>query len=235
MEHLPVSIYFVFGVTVLLAILLFYKATNRSNIFWKIVVSWLLFQTIISSTGFYKNTDTFPPRFALLLLPPIIMIIWLFVSLKGRLFIDNLDLKTLTLFHIVRIPVELVLFWLYTYKVIPGLMTFEGGNLDIFSGLSAPFIYYVGFVKKKLSKRVILFWNFVCLALLMNIVFHAILALPTGFQRFGFEQPNIALLYFPFVLLPTCLVPLVLLSHLASFRKLLFGKEKNASTKISLH
>ena len=232
MEHLPILIYIVFSITVLLAIRLFYQAANKAKSFLKIVLPWLLFQTIVSSSGFYQNTNTYPPRFALLLLPPLIMIIRLFLSSRGRLFLDKLDIRVLTILHVIRIPVELVLFWLFNNQVIPGVMTFEGRNFDIFSGLTAPVIYYFGFVRKNLNKRVILLWNFICLALLMNIAFHAIFSLPTGFQQFGFGQPNIAILYFPFVLLPACLVPLVLLSHLASIRQLILNKERDYYNRI---
>jgi hypothetical protein len=100
-------------------------------------------------------------------------------------------------------------------------MTFEGRNFDIFSGLTAPVIYYSGFIKKRLGKNVILLWNFICLGLLINIVVNAILSAPFPFQMFAFDQPNIAILYFPFVWLPGCVVPLVLLSHLATIRQLL--------------
>lgn len=227
MEHLPMVIYFVFGISVLLGILFFYEATHRSKGFLQMIVPWIIFQTIISSTGFYLNTHTYPPRFALLLLPPLIMIIRLFGSLKGRLLIDKLDIKMLTILHVIRIPVELVLFWLFSNKVIPGIMTFEGRNFDIFSGVTAPVIFYFGFIRKKLSQRVILAWNFLSLALLMNIAFHAIFSLPTAFQQFGFEQPNIAILYFPFVLLPACLVPLVLFSHLAAIRQLIMNNDRD--------
>jgi hypothetical protein len=105
-------------------------------------------------------------------------------------------------------------------------MTFEGRNFDILSGLSAPFIYYFGFVKRRLSNALILGWNFICLALLINIVANAILSVPTPFQKFAFDQPNIGVLYFPFNLLPACVVPLVLLSHLVAIRRLLHAKEK---------
>jgi hypothetical protein len=36
----------------------------------------------------------------------------------------------------------------------------------------------------------------------------------------AFDQPNIAILYFPFVWLPSVVVPGVLLAHLVSLRKL---------------
>jgi len=224
MNNLPFYIYLVFGLTLLLAIFIFYKATNNSKSFLTTIIIWIIFQTVVSLTGFYKIANTIPPRFALLIMPPLIMTIVRFNTKRGKHFIDNLDIKVLTLFNIIRIPVELVLYWLFIHKEIPELMTFEGRNFDIFSGISSPIIYYFGFVKKKLNKSILLVWNFICLALLLNIAFNAILSLPSAFQQFAFDQPNIAILQFPFVFLPSVLVPLVLFSHLASIRQLLFNK-----------
>jgi hypothetical protein len=118
-----------------------------------------------------------------------------------------------------------VLFWVFLHKGIPEVMTFEGRNLDIISGITAPVIYYLGFVSGRLWPRTILSWNLICLALLVNIVTTAILSTPYPFQRFGFDQPNVAIFYFPFVWLPAVIVPIVLLSHLAAIRKLI-GKKK---------
>ncbi|MFY7909091.1 MAG: hypothetical protein ACOVO2_06045, partial [Emticicia sp.] len=77
------------------------------------------------------------------------------------------------------------------------------------------------FVKKTLSHKILLSWNIMCLLLLINIVFNALLASPVPFQQFAFEQPNIAILYFPYNLLPSMVVPLVLFSHLVAIRRLL--------------
>lgn len=221
---LPIYVYIVFGLTVLSAILLFYKATHFSKSFLILIIVWIIFQTIISILGFYKIANTIPPRFGLLIIPPLILILIRFNSKKGKQIIDNLNIKTLTLFHTLRIPVELVLYWLFIHKAVPELMTFEGRNFDIFSGLTAPLVYYFGFVRKSLSRNILLLWNFICLALLFNIAFNAILSLPSAFQQFAFDQPNLAILHFPFVLLPSVLVPLVLFSHLASIRQLLYNK-----------
>jgi hypothetical protein len=220
MENLPIYIYLVFGITVLGSVGLFYKAANYSNTVLILLLSWLGIQAVISMTGFYQNSYAMPPRFGFLVLPPVLLTIALFVTEKGRQFIDSLDMKTLTMFHIIRIPVEIVLFWLFLHKGIPQLMTFEGRNFDILSGLSAPLIYYWGFVQQKLSRKALLIWNFICLGLLINIVANAALSIPTPFQQFAFEQPNIAVLHFPFVWLPGCLVPMVLCAHLVSIRQL---------------
>lgn len=226
MENLPAYISIVFGLTTILAVGLFYKATNNSKATLIILLSWLALQTFIGLSGFYTVTNTIPPRFLLLVIPPFLFIIGLFSTSKGRQYIDSLDAKTLTLLHTIRIPVEIVLYWLFFYKTVPGLMTFEGRNFDILSGLTAPIIFYFGFIKNRLDRKILLIWNFICLGLLINIVANAVLSAPFPFQKFAFDQPNIAVLYFPFNWLPSCIVPLVLFSHLATIRQLINTRRK---------
>lgn len=223
MQNLPPHIGIAIALTTLITIWFFFKATGNSKTVLIVLAIWLVIQSAISVTGFYTVTDSLPPRFLLLVLPPFLFIAGLFVTVRGKRFIDNLNVKTLTILHVIRIPVEIVLFWLFISKTIPQLMTFEGRNFDILSGLSSPVIYYFGFVRKQLSKKVIIAWNLICLLLLFNIIVNAIFSLPFPFQKFAFDQPNIALLHFPFVWLPCCIVPIVLFSHLASIR-ILAGK-----------
>lgn len=221
METLPFYISIIFILTVILTTWLFYRATRQSSTSLIIILSWILVHSIMGFTGFYTITNTLPPRFLLMVAPPMLLIIGLFASSKGRKFIDSLDLKSLTFLHTIRIPVELVLYWLFLQKTVPELMTFEGRNLDILSGISALVITYFYFTKKQTNLKTLLIWNFICLGLLVNIVVNAVLSAPSPFQQFAFDQPNIAVLYFPFNLLPAVVVPLVLFSHLAAVRQLI--------------
>ncbi|MBL7818187.1 MAG: hypothetical protein JNL70_24465 [Saprospiraceae bacterium] len=220
MENLPIYIPIVFTLTTGLTVIFFSKATPQYRMVVTLIFAWLLIQSLVSLTGFYTVTNTLPPRFLLLVLPPVILIAALFFTIRGKAFLDTLDPSVLTLLHVVRVPVELVLWWLFLHKAVPELMTFEGRNFDILSGLSAPIIYYWGMKKGKISKNIQLLWHFVCLGLLINIVATAILSAPTPLQQFAFEQPNIAVFHFPYVWLPCCIVPLVLWSHLVVIRYL---------------
>ena len=220
MEHLPLYIKIVFILTTLLTLFMLWKA-NRNPRMALVVILWLVLQAIISLTGFYTVTNGTPPRFALLTMPPVFFIIILFLTKVGRRAIDGFNAKTLTLLQIVRIPVEITLYWLCMRKAVPVIMTFEGRNFDILCGLTAPLIYYFGYVKNSLSRNVLIGWNAVCLLLLTNIVVTAVLSAPLPFQRFGFDQPNIALFYFPFVWLPCFIAPVALFSHLVVLRKLI--------------
>ena len=231
-DNLPTYISLIFGLTTVATLLLFTWTIRNSDsettrkkstsIFIGLTI-WLIIQTVLTLNNIY-NTDTnsFPPKIFLTgILPTILTIVSLFATLKGRQFIDSLPLKNLTYLNLVRIPVEIVLFWLFLHKAIPELMTFEGRNFDILAGLTAPFIAYFGFTKKKISRKTILIWNFVCLGLLINIVVNALFSAPSPIQKFAFEQPNIAILNFPFSWLPTFIVPIVLFGHLTSIRQLL--------------
>ncbi|GAA4278373.1 hypothetical protein GCM10022259_30980 [Aquimarina mytili] len=189
------------------------------------VLIWAIAVGVLGLSGFYQKIDTFPPRFVFLIGPGFVVVLLLFLTKRGRQFMDSLNLKWLTILHVVRVPVEIVLHAVFLSGLIPVYMTFEGYNFDIISGITAPLVYYWVFKKKKLGNRFLLFWNFVCLALLINILTIAILSAQTPFQQLAFDQPNIGVTYFPFVWLPAVIVPIVLLSQLAAIRKLLLGSQ----------
>ena len=139
----------------------------------------------------------------------------------------NLNSNYLIAIHTLRLPVELVLYQLYLAGKIPKIMTFHGWNLDILSGLTALIILVYPLITKKYIRPSIVFiWNSIGLVFLAIIVSLAILSAPLPIQQFGFAQPNIAVFEFPYCYLPTCIVPIVLLSHI-----LIIKSYKQASMK----
>ena len=226
LNGLPLYIPLLFILTTIATFIFFIAAIkkndpgNRSIFISLILIVWLALHAILSISGFYTVTNQTPPRFMILVAPPFLAIIIFFVTKKGRKFIDSLSPEILTQLHVVRVFVEIVLWWLFLYKYVPRLMTFEGRNFDILAGLTAPLIAYYGFRKRKIGRSFLIGWNVVALLLLINIVVNAILSAPFPFQQFAFDQPNVAVLYFPFVWLPSFIVPLVLFSHLVLLRRL---------------
>lgn len=208
----------IFMVTVALSAIFLYRAALFNvKVFW-VIVPWLLLTGALAYNGFYIETSVTPPRVMLLIAPPLAVILLLFLLPAGKRFIAKLDIRTLTLLHVLRIPVELVLLWLAVNKLVPFFMTFEGHNFDIFSGLSAPVIHYFVFVKKSLNRNVLIAWNLLCLGLLLNVVITGILSAPTPFQQLAFDQPNVAVLQFPYCWLPAFIVPVVLFAHLVALK-----------------
>ena len=138
----------------------------------------------------------------------------------------RINVKTLTYFHSIRIPVEIVLALLFYYGLVSVYMTFEGTNFDIFSGATAAFMAYFSYRKAGSRKTLLLVWNIICLFLLLNVVTAAVLTLPSPFQMISLEQDAFAVLHFPFNLLPTVIVPLVLFAHLVAIRRLTLKSKK---------
>jgi hypothetical protein len=222
----PIYVTVLFIATTFLALGLLYRAFAKistpvaQTILW-VSLAWLGLQGSIMATGFYLKTDTLPPRFALAIVPTLIAITYFLTNKASASLTNQLSLKDLTLIHICRIPVEIGLLWLYQSHQIPKEMTFEGYNFDVFSGLSALPMALFAFQNNETKRTLLLFWNIVCLALVCNIVAIAILSISTPIQMFGFDQPNVGVLKFPFGWLPAFIVPVVLFSHLVAIKRLL--------------
>ena len=217
---MPHYVVWVFTFTTLATIELFARATPTRGRARSILYAWLILQGGIAATGFYRENLTLPPPMALALAPPLITIAAMFAMPTGRAWLRKCDLRMLTWMHTVRVPVELTLFWLFQAGLVPQLMTFEGVNFDILSGLTAPVAAVAGFAAGRPRRGVLVAWNLVCLGLVLNIVSRAFLSIETPFQQFAFDQPNVGVLLFPFVWLPSLIVPCVLLAHLLTLWRL---------------
>lgn len=185
---------------------------------------WILFQGSLALGGFYQAVDRFPPRIALFAAMPAVLLIATYFIAFRKTFVERLPLRTLTLLHTVRIPVEITLFWLYLYDAVPRMMTFEGWNFDILSGVLAVAVYFAALRKGQTKRSWLVAFNIIGLLLLANIVVIAVLSLPSPEQLLNLDQPNRAVLFFPYVWLPAIVVPIVLFGHLAALWKLAANK-----------
>lgn len=221
MLDLPVRIPLLMAAITLVALYAFYKSSGKNKWVLSLGGSWLALQAAVSLTGFYYRDFSLPPRFSLLIGPPLLFAIGLFFSRAGKNFLDRLDLIVLMWFHTVRIPLELCLLWLYQEGQVPVEMTFEGRNFGYFAGLTAPFLVWLAFPPVTRARRVLLIaWNVACVLLWLNIVGTGIASSPHFAERFGIETENRAVFYFPFVWLPSFVAPALLLAHLAAIRQL---------------
>ncbi|HEX8369909.1 MAG TPA: hypothetical protein VF604_15290 [Pyrinomonadaceae bacterium] len=227
-ETLPAYVSITFILTTFLTVGIFLYAIKRgaftstaTKFLSFLIPFWLIFQATLGVGGFYLNTEIVPPRLMLFALFPALAAIILLFILARKNFIEQLPLQALTYLHVIRIPVEMVLWWLYQGGQIPQLMTFEGRNFDILAGITAPIIAWLAFRGEIINRPMLIIWNLAALGLLLNIVINAVLSFPFPLQQFAFDQPNRGLLYFPFIWLPSTIVPIVLFCHLASLWQLL--------------
>ncbi|KXX66620.1 hypothetical protein [Flammeovirga sp. SJP92] len=212
-ENLPLWIESLFVVTYFATIILFHFSNGKSNQLTFVIILWSVVQSVLAFSGFYQDPKSIPPRFALVLIPATAFIIYGIMPKPLQRVAEHRNRTISTFSHTIRFPIEIVLFGLYLNKMIPELMTFEGRNFDIIMGITAP-IMGILIMRGKVNKPVLLVWNIIGLFLVLFILTNGILSTELPFQQFGFEQPNRAINFFPYVLLPATIVPIVVWTHL---------------------
>lgn len=233
MESIPGYVSIVFILTTFITVGFLLQATKAAGIqSWAaklllfLLPLWIIFQSILSIGGFYNDVDSTPPRIFIFGVVPALALIAVYFLFFRSSFIDRLPLKLLTSIHSVRIPVELVLYWLFLNQQVPKIMTFSGWNFDILTGIMAIVLSFVAFRGGSANRPILIAFNVIGLFLLALIVIIAFLSAPSPLQSLAFEQPNRAVLFFPYSFLPTIVVPIILFSHLASLWKLATEKAK---------
>jgi len=211
---LPQWITVLFVATFVATLGLFYYANGKPKGITIGILVWSITQSILAYSGFYQTMNTMPPRFGLVLIPAFIFIIYGLLPKQQKWVMENRNEKFSTFLHSVRLPVELVLYGLFINEMIPELMTFEGRNFDILMGITAPIIGML-IMKNAISTRALLAWNAIGLLLVSFILFNGILSAELPFQQFAFDQPNRGITFFPFILLPATIVPIVMWTHLS--------------------
>lgn len=232
-ENVPTYVSITFIATTFITAAIFLRGIQRGaaasfagKFLLFVIPFWMMVQAVLAISGFYLNTSAIPPRIFLFGPLPAIALIVIYFIVARETVVEQLPLKLMTLIHTIRIPVELVLSWLFAAGLVPQIMTFHGTNFDIFSGITAPIVAYFAFKGGKVNTKLLMAWNVVCMLLLFNIVATAVLCVPTPIQKLAFEQPNVAILYFPYIWLPSVVVPIVLFCHLASLWKIFRGKAR---------
>ena len=123
-------------------------------------------------------------------------------------------------FQFFRVPVAMFLRGMYQAGQVPMQMTYEGINLDIFAGLTAPAMAWLVW-RGKVGSYAIWAWNALGLVLLAEAIVIAVLSMPTEFRVFTNEPASTFATYAPYIWLPTVLAPAALLGHLLVLRWLL--------------
>lgn len=219
-EDNPPWLDLLFLLTFGLTIWMFHLSNGKSNKLTGLVLVWSTIQGVLAYCGFYQITNTMPPRFGLMLVPAFVFVALGLRSKHHNWMIESRHEVFATLLHTVRIPVEIVLYFLFVQEMIPELMTFAGRNFDIVMGISAPFIAWQ-ILKGKCSKAVRIAWNAIGVILVLFVLINGTLSAEMPFQQLGFEQPNRAIAYFPYILLPATIVPIVVWTHLSAIILLL--------------
>lgn len=202
-----------FLVAWLVGIVLFHFANSKPYKLISLLIIVSIIQSILAYIGFYHDTSSVPPRFILALGPSIVVIIYGLLPKQLAWLRSHRVLKYSTLLHAIRIPVELTLFQLFLHGSVPELMTYHGRNFDILAGIIGLALGVILFFRP-ISNKLMIIWNIIGLAMVTFILANGILSSRLPVQQFAFDQPNVAIEYFPFILLPAIIVPLVVYTHI---------------------
>lgn len=219
-SYVPVIFVFinvaVFGFLMYAGYFAFDGRRNPLTLFGCALLAWLLATGWLAFQGYFQDFAIRPPRLFLFVGPAFLIIACAMFFRSWRERVSKMPVTTLTYIHIVRIPVELCLWWLFGAGLVAEEMTFEGANFDIIAGISAPFagVFLVG--KKSNNRGAAIAWHLICLGLVLNIVIRAIGLTPYFYDGSGTELQNLAVFDLPYVWLPTFVVPAVIFSHFAA-------------------
>jgi hypothetical protein len=188
---------------------------------WLITGGIVLFRVavpgVLASRGALDKCAPFPTLQAAVMVAITLGTTALAVTRFGKALSVSVPLAAIVGYQVFRLPLELVLHRLHTEGVIPKQMTFTGRNLDIVTGVAAIAVG-AAIHLNRCPRWLLLLWNVVGLALLINIVAVAVLSSPVQFRQFLNEPTNLLPSTFPYVWLPTFLVQAALFGHLVVLR-----------------
>lgn len=208
---LPLYISISFILITLYIIYAFAKSNQLKKSTLPIMFGWSILICVLAYFGVYhyEEGDTFS-TFPLVMFPPTIFIIY---AIKTKMY-ENRDVRWSTAVHIVRFPVELLLFQFALRELVPIEMTYKGWNFDIIPGVTS--ILLILWMRFGTVNRKLLFgWNIIGLIFIFFILTNGFLSQELLYENFGYSVPNKALTYPPTVLLGGVIVPIVIYSHIS--------------------
>ena len=179
-------------------------------------ITWMAATWVAADSGVLREWERTPPPFGLLVISIVGLGTGIAFSGLGRRLAQFLPLWILVGIQAFRLPLELAMHAMAERGIMPELMSYSGRNFDIVTGTSAIIVAALVWAGRA-GRTLVLLWNLVGLALLVNVVVVAILLTPR-FRYFGDEQLNVWVTYPPFVWLPAVMVLAALAGHLVIFR-----------------
>lgn len=175
-----------------------------------VLVVWLLVAFAIGAAGVLRGLPLPPPILALVL--SLLVLTAIRRSRAARNCVQALGVKSLVTFHAVRIVAGGYFLFLYQRGRLPGEFAIPAGWGDIVVGVAALVVAQTCLPVTTSRRRTgLLVWNVIGLVDILGVLFNGARIL-LGNAAFG-----TAFMTLPLVLLPTFVVPLVIVSHVLLF------------------
>lgn len=187
------------------------------------LAAWFILTASLAHWGVLRDFQSTPPRIFLVVGPALVIMLSLSIGPWFWAIYERFVPRIVVGLQSFRIVMEIILYLLYRDGLIPQILTFEGRNFDIVVGLSAPLVTRTLMKPGTENWRLVLAWNIAGLFVLTNVVICGILSAPTPFQVFYTDPPNTLLAEFPYIWLPTFVVPFAYFLHIVSIRQCVQG------------
>jgi len=184
-----------------------------------VLALWLAVPGVLAARGMLTRFNPLPAPGLVVIGVITVATVALAYSPVGGRMAAQISMAWLVGFQAFRLPLELLLHRLYGEGYLPVQMTYAGRNFDIVTGITALVLWFV--LRRGAPQRaLVLAWNLLGMALLINVVAVAVLSTPVPFRQFVNEPPVLVPAQFPWSWLPTFLVQAALFGHLLVFRAL---------------
>ncbi|MGA8029504.1 MAG: hypothetical protein WB992_20370 [Bryobacteraceae bacterium] len=200
-----------------------WPSRDRRQAVWKLAVllgTWFVAALVPSWLGLYRTASSGAPTVVYGLLIPIIVGVLLFRQWPTlRRVIEAVPQRWIVTVQLYRAE-GLIFLVLYASGHLPGVFAWPAGVGDILLGLLAPVIGAAYAHESRNAAGWLRTWNLFGIADLIVAVATGFLSSPSPLQMFAFGAPNELISAFPLAMIPVFLVPLSVLLHLASLKKL---------------
>jgi len=176
---------------------------------------WLVYVGLFSSLGYMRDPSLRPPGILWVVGPVVLFVVFVVRSNIAARVAAAIPLWLILGFGSFRIGVELLVHRLWEDGLVPKLLTYEGGNVDMIIGLSAPIIAWIA-TRGRPGLRLAMGWNVLGLLSLANVTASAVLTGPI--KLISAEVPTVAMGFFPYAFIPGFFVPLAVTLHVLAIR-----------------
>ncbi|HUZ96300.1 MAG TPA: hypothetical protein VMU57_15450 [Edaphobacter sp.] len=185
-----------------------------------LLVVWFLAELVPASLGFFQGATPRIPMIQFgMLIPPVIVALLFWRWRLLRRVIEAVPQKWIAGVQFYRV-MGVIFLVLYAAGKLPGIFAFPAAIGDILTGLFAPVVGTAYARNPQAAAGRLGAWNLFGIADLIVAVGLGFLTSPSPLQMLSLDKPNELVTAFPLVMVPVFLVPLAVLLHLASLKKL---------------
>jgi len=176
-----------------------------------LVLLWIIFQSTLSLNNWYMDRKSMHLLFPCITTAVIALVILLLPKIRD--WRNALSLRILIAIQLIRIPLEIILWWSADVKQSPASLTIAFGNPDGIIAAMAPIALWLINKKQKRTDKLVLLWNYVGLASLLVLWMRIFFSAPSALQLTSYNAPNYLMVHFPGSWIPSVIIPILLFAH----------------------